>query len=120
MSNIDPFAGFEETDPGTPETTEVSPPTPALVQGPKAATFNPFDSPSAPAKTDPAAKLPAVPVIAAGRVVREPATGRIGIVIQSGALPTEPHRDGEKHAVVVAWFDHVSHPIVTDQVQVIT
>lgn len=107
----DPFSGFEEPTGDKPED-----PTPAATSSTNS-TFDPFASKQAETTTE---SLPALPEIAAGTVVQEPATGRVGLVVKAGELEAEPSREGPKHAVAVAWFDHVSAPVPTDQVKVVS
>jgi hypothetical protein len=88
---------------------------------PGAGTYDPFAAKPA---TEAAAALPSLPQISAGSFVVEKGAGpngedRLGIVVKAGELPAEPGRSGPRHAVVVAWLSQVSHPIVTDQLEVV-
>ncbi len=107
MSN--PFSPFDDLEDEAPAKA----PSPS---GPVPEGFDPF---TAKAETAEAERLPELPEIAAYRFVREPATGRIGIVVRAGELEAEPNRDGPRRACIVAWLSDVSHPITTDHLQVL-
>lgn len=125
MSNFDPFSPTQPAGSAPAASTPASPaaetPQPATANDrpAQASTFDPFNAPQGTTSTE---KLPALPEIAEGKFVREDLGGgqsRFGVVIKAATLENDPNRTGPRHAVVVAWFDHVSQPILTDQLQVL-
>lgn len=103
---------FDETA-GAPEA-----PAAATTQAAAAPPAHDLFAPQTPATPAVPARDP-LPHYGKGRLVREKTAdgskGRIGLVIASGELA--PDEQGERPAVVVGWFESVSHPIVTDGVE---